>query len=65
MCTLWFAHEKYFTDGFNCLNSLLVSNLGISIRLRIYLRLFETGIKVIDLLTPYKKGGKHGKHGVH
>jgi F-type H+-transporting ATPase subunit beta len=22
------------------------------------LRLFETGIKVIDLLTPYKKGGK-------
>ena len=22
------------------------------------MRLFETGIKVIDLLTPYKKGGK-------
>ena len=26
--------------------------------LSIHLRLFETGIKVIDLLTPYKKGGK-------
>lgn len=24
----------------------------------INLRLFETGIKVVDLLTPYKKGGK-------
>jgi len=28
------------------------------ITLSISLRLFETGIKVIDLLTPYKKGGK-------
>ena len=26
--------------------------------LTINLRLFETGIKVVDLLTPYKKGGK-------
>ena len=28
------------------------------IRLSIHLTLFETGIKVVDLLTPYKKGGK-------
>jgi len=28
------------------------------ITLSIHLRLFETGIKVVDLLTPYKKGGK-------
>jgi F-type H+-transporting ATPase subunit beta len=28
------------------------------ITLSINLRLFETGIKVVDLLTPYKKGGK-------
>ena len=26
--------------------------------LSIHLTLFETGIKVVDLLTPYKKGGK-------
>jgi len=31
--------------------------------LRIYLTLFETGIKVVDLLTPYKKGGKVGLFG--
>ena len=28
------------------------------LRLRTITRLFETGIKVVDLLTPYKKGGK-------
>jgi F-type H+-transporting ATPase subunit beta len=28
------------------------------ITLSIHLTLFETGIKVVDLLTPYKKGGK-------
>ena len=28
------------------------------LRLSIHLTLFETGIKVVDLLTPYKKGGK-------
>ena len=33
------------------------------IRLRITVRLFETGIKVVDLLTPYKKGGKIGLFG--
>merc|ERR1712187_10633 len=32
-------------------------------RLSIYLTLFETGIKVVDLLTPYKKGGKIGLFG--
>jgi F-type H+-transporting ATPase subunit beta len=31
--------------------------------LSIYLTLFETGIKVVDLLTPYKKGGKIGLFG--
>jgi F-type H+-transporting ATPase subunit beta len=31
--------------------------------LSIYLTLFETGIKVVDLLTPYKKGGKVGLFG--
>ena len=33
--------------------------LGLSIPLR----LFQTGIKVLDLLTPYKKGGKTGLFG--
>merc|ERR1712203_41988 len=32
-------------------------------RLSLWLKLFETGIKVIDLLTPYKKGGKVGLFG--
>ena len=31
--------------------------------LSIQLQVFETGIKVIDLLTPYKKGGKVGLFG--
>jgi len=31
--------------------------------LSIHLTLFETGIKVVDLLTPYKKGGKIGLFG--
>jgi F-type H+-transporting ATPase subunit beta len=31
--------------------------------LSIYLNIFETGIKVVDLLTPYKKGGKVGLFG--
>jgi F0F1-type ATP synthase beta subunit len=30
----------------------------VLLTLSIKLRLFETGIKVVDLLTPYKKGGK-------
>merc|ERR1711933_656551 len=34
-----------------------IQNLSIS------LDLFETGIKVVDLLTPYKKGGKIGLFG--
>ena len=32
-------------------------------KLRVGLSLFETGIKVVDLLTPYKKGGKIGLFG--
>lgn len=40
-----------------------ITSLSISVRL------FETGIKVINLLTPYKKGGKIGqcwcRHGVN
>merc|ERR1712186_267078 len=31
--------------------------------LSVNLELFETGIKVVDLLTPYKKGGKIGLFG--
>merc|ERR1712066_904899 len=31
--------------------------------LSVSLELFETGIKVVDLLTPYKKGGKIGLFG--
>merc|ERR1712187_449621 len=34
-----------------------IQNLSVS------LDLFETGIKVVDLLTPYKKGGKIGLFG--
>jgi len=34
-----------------------ITSLSISVRL------FETGIKVINLLTPYKKGGKIGLFG--
>jgi len=36
-----------------------VAIMGLSIQLT----LFETGIKVVDLLTPYKKGGKIGLFG--
>ena len=32
-------------------------------KLRVDLSLFETGVKVVDLLTPYKKGGKIGLFG--
>lgn len=32
-------------------------------KLNLYVTLFETGIKVVDLLTPYKKGGKIGLFG--
>merc|ERR1711933_654229 len=31
--------------------------------LRVSVILFETGVKVVDLLTPYKKGGKVGLFG--
>ncbi len=33
------------------------------LRLSTEVSLFETGIKVLDLLTPYKKGGKIGLFG--
>ena len=33
------------------------------LRLGVSVSLFETGIKVIDLITPYKKGGKIGLFG--
>ena len=38
------------------------SSLAIT-KLRVDPALFETGIKVVDLLTPYKKGGKVGLFG--
>ena len=33
------------------------------LKLRIDTTVFETGIKVVDLITPYKKGGKIGLFG--
>ena len=42
---------------FACLKPIHKTPVAI-ITLSIHLTLFETGIKVVDLLTPYKKGGK-------
>lgn len=53
----------YFTDTlFGVIKPVHKTPVGI-IRLSITVRLFETGIKVVDLLTPYKKGGKIGLFG--
>lgn len=44
--------------------ALLIHSTPLAIlSLRTTIRLFETGIKVLDLLTPYKKGGKVGLFG--
>ena len=47
---------------FSLMTALHKSPLAL-LRLSISMTLFETGIKVIDLLTPYKKGGKIGLFG--
>jgi F-type H+-transporting ATPase subunit beta len=39
------------------------STPGSLLKLRVDTGIFETGIKVIDLITPYKKGGKIGLFG--
>lgn len=53
----------YFTDTvFSSVEPIHRSPLGI-MNLTASISLFETGIKVIDLLTPYKKGGKIGLFG--
>ena len=46
------------SDRFFALISAIHKTPVAIIRLSIHLTLFETGIKVVDLLTPYKKGGK-------
>ena len=45
-------------------NVKTVHNVPVSmLNLNVSVELFETGIKVIDLLTPYRKGGKIGLFG--
>jgi F0F1-type ATP synthase beta subunit len=45
-------------------NSLPIHRTPVNLMsLSSYVSLFETGIKVVDLLTPYKKGGKIGLFG--
>jgi F-type H+-transporting ATPase subunit beta len=52
------AHRSYGTETrFAWAKAIHSSSSAIS-ELRLQLSLFETGIKVVDLLTPYKKGGK-------
>jgi F-type H+-transporting ATPase subunit beta len=55
----WF----YNTDTlFSYMSQIHSSPLAL-MTLRVSVRLFETGIKVVDLLTPYKSGGKIGLFG--
>jgi len=48
-----FNAETHFA-WFKPIHNTSVTIMGLSLQLT----LFETGIKVVDLLTPYKKGGK-------
>jgi F-type H+-transporting ATPase subunit beta len=53
----------YSTDTlFACVKPVHKTPCGI-LGLSVSLELFETGIKVVDLLTPYRKGGKIGLFG--
>jgi F0F1-type ATP synthase beta subunit len=53
----------YSTDGFySSIKPIHKTPLAI-VELSVSVRLFETGIKVVDLLTPYKSGGKIGLFG--
>jgi len=50
--------QCYSTDTHNASIKPIHTTPVALLSLRISLELFETGIKVVDLLTPYKKGGK-------
>ena len=47
---------------FSLIRPIHTTPLGIT-KLRLDNQLFETGIKVVDLLTPYRQGGKIGLFG--
>jgi F-type H+-transporting ATPase subunit beta len=56
--------DKFYSAGLLTSSTLPVHRTPSDLSaLEIYSLLFETGIKVIDLLTPYKKGGKIGLFG--
>ena len=54
----------YLTDTLFAVIKAIHKTPVAIIRLRIVVILFETGVKVVDLLTPYKKGGKIELFGV-
>lgn len=53
-CALHFFNAETHFAWFKPIHNTSVTIMGLSLQLT----LFETGIKVVDLLTPYKKGGK-------
>jgi len=59
----YFSHHFYGTDVIFASVKPIHKTAVAIMRLRIGVFLFETGIKVLDLLTPYKKGGKIGLFG--
>jgi ATP synthase F1 beta subunit len=56
-------NSTYSTDALNAQVKPIHRTPVALLSLCISLKLFSTGIKVIDLLTPYKKGGKIGLFG--
>ena len=52
-----FIEDSFYTSFFAHLQPIHKTPVSIK-RLQSGVELFETGIKVVDLLTPYKKGGK-------
>merc|ERR1719480_143732 len=57
------AHRSYGTETLFAWAKAIHSSSSAISELSVSVRLFETGIKVVDLLTPYKKGGKIGLFG--
>merc|ERR1719480_329237 len=57
------AHRSFNTEIRFAWSKPIHSTSVAIMRLSLQLTLFETGIKVVDLLTPYKKGGKVGLFG--
>ena len=51
-CALHFFNAETHFAWFKAIHNTSVTIMGLSLQLT----LFETGIKVVDLLTPYKKG---------